>query len=145
MFKTDIKYTDFLGNEKVATLRFNLTEAEIMDLVNDNPLFNTDYLAYVVAEQNVMLMLEVIRKIIEVSYGVLSEDGNYFRKPKEAVDDFLHSAMYTALLDKLTATEDVSYLKNFIMGVFPAKFASELARLSTEVESQPAPAISVVQ
>ena len=145
MFKADIKYTDFLGNEKVATLRFNLTEAEIMDLVNDNPLFNTDYLAYVVAEQNVMLMLEVIRKIIEVSYGVLSEDGNYFRKPKEAVDDFLHSAMYTALLDKLTATEDVSYLKNFIMGVFPAKFASELARLSTEVESQSAPAISVVQ
>ena len=131
MFKTELKFKDFLGNEKTATLRFNLSETELLDLTRDDPKLSPDFLAYVVAEQDVILMLDVIRKIIAVSYGILSEDGNHFRKPKEAVDDFLHSAMYEALLDQITSTGDAEYLKNFIIGVFPAKFAEELSKINT--------------
>lgn len=143
MFKTEIKFTDFVGNEKTATLRFNLTEDELMDLIKADPMFSTDYLGYIVAEQNLMMMLDVIKKIIRVSYGLLSEDGNYFRKPKEAVEDFMQSAMYYALLEKLTATDDAEYLKSFIMGVFPAKFAEELAKLSAEQTAETASVVPI--
>lgn len=132
MFKTELEYVDFLGNKKHTTLRFNLTETELMDLARQDPTFDTDFLSYVVAEQNVMLMLDVIRKIISKSYGILSEDGNHFRKPPEAVDDFIHSAMYTALLEKLVGTDDVEYLKSFIIGTFPEKLASELKKIDLD-------------
>ena len=32
MFKTTVKYTDFLGAEREETLRFNLNEQELLDL-----------------------------------------------------------------------------------------------------------------
>lgn len=143
MFKTELKYKDFLDNEKTTTLRFNLSETELLDLTRHDPVFSSDYLAYVVAEQNVMMMVDVIRKIIEVSYGELSEDGNMFKKSPQLLDDFKHSAMYDALIDQLLATEDFTYLKNFIMGVFPAKYASEIAKLSLE-NVNASPELSVV-
>ncbi len=130
MYKTELKFKDFLGNDKTATLRFNLSEQELLDLSRNDPIFNTDFLSSVVAEQNVMHMVDVIRRIVEVSYGILSDDGNFFRKKPEDVDDFLHSAMYTSLLDQLINTDDFTYLKNFMLGIFPAKFAEEISKVN---------------
>ena len=139
MFRTEIQFNDFLGNEKKATLYFNLSEQEVIELVQKDPMFSSDYMSYVVAEQDIMKMFDIVRKIVALSYGTPSEDGNYFRKSPEITNDFLQSAMYDVLMDKLINVDDVNYLQSFIVGVFPAKFSAELRKT---MNAQPA--ISVV-
>ena len=127
MFKTEITYPNFIGDEVTETLRFNLSEAELMDLVQTNPKFSTDYLSYIVHEQNIMAMVEVTRMILHEAFGVMSEDGKFFRKKPEDVYDFEHSAAYNALIDKIIYGDDAEYFKDMMFGIFPEKFAKEIA------------------
>lgn len=122
MFKTDITYENFLGTEVTETLRFNLTESELLDLVKEDPKFDVGFLTYASKEQDYVKMMDVIRKLIVVSYGEISEDGKYFRKSDEKALDFLQSAAYEAFKDKLLASEDGSEFMNFMLGIFPAKY-----------------------
>lgn len=126
MFKTKIKYTDFIGNEQEETLRFNLTEDELRTLIDEDKTFDPSYLAYVSSEQNFMAMYKVVRKLILKSYGVMSEDAKYFEKSDEVTNRFLHSAVYQEFLDYLMDGEDVAKLRAFISGVFPKKFVAEI-------------------
>lgn len=133
MFKTDITYTNFLGTEVTETLRFNLTETELLDLVKDDPKFDTSFLAYVSQEKDYMKMMDVIRKLIVVSYGEVSDDGKYFRKSDERAIDFLQSAAYEAFKDKLLSSEDGKEFVDFLLGIFPEKFRKALKdRMTTE-------------
>lgn len=126
MFKTDITYTNFLGSEVTETLRFNLTETELMDLVRDDSMFDAGFLAYISQEQDYYKMMDVLRKLIVVSYGEISEDGRYFRKTDTMALDFVQSAAYEAFRDKLLSSEDGSAFVNFLLGVFPAKMAEAM-------------------
>ena len=123
MFKTEITYTNFLGSEVTETLRFNLTETELMDLIRDDPQFDTGFLAYISQEQDYYKMMDVLRKLIVVSYGEVSADGKHFRKSDAMALDFVQSAAYEAFRDKLLSSEDGSEFANFLLGVFPAKMA----------------------
>lgn len=128
MFKTELTYENFLGVEVTETLRFNLTETELLDLVREDPTFNTGFLSYIAQEQDYAKMMDVIRKLIVVSYGEVSEDGKYFRKSDEKALDFVQSAAYEAFRDKLLADDDGQGFINFMMAVFPAKFAAEMQK-----------------
>ena len=126
MFKTEITYTDFLGNEVTETLRFNLTETELMDLIREDPTFNTGFLSYISQEQDYAKMMDVIRKLIVVSYGEVSDDGRHFRKSDAMALDFVQSAAYEAFRDKLLSSEDGSEFANFLLGVFPQRMAESM-------------------
>lgn len=126
MFKTDITYTNFLGTEITETLRFNLTETELLDLIKEDPKFDAGFLAYASQERDYVKMMDVIRKLIVVSYGEVSEDGKYFRKSDERAIDFLQSAAYEAFKDKLLASDDGHEFVDFLLGIFPAKFSKVL-------------------
>lgn len=141
MFKTDITYTNFLGSEVTETLRFNLTETELMDLVRDDPMFDTGFLAYISQEQDYYKMMDVLRKLIVVSYGEVSEDGKHFRKNDHMALDFVQSAAYEAFRDKLLSSEDGSEFVNFLLGVFPAKMAEAMkANMKDHIAKNPATA-----
>ena len=127
MIKKDVTYKDFLGNTRTETFRFNLTEDEMMDLVKEDELFSPDHIGHVMEIGDGIEMYRILRRMILASYGVLSEDGRYFRKPVDALYDFAHSAAYTQLLEDLTNTEDLDKLRHFIMGIIPAKYAERLA------------------
>lgn len=135
MFKTEITYKSFIGNDVTETLRFNLSETECLDLANEDDIFDTDILSYIASEQNLPAMIKVIRKLVVKAYGVMSEDGKYFRKRPDDVYDFEHSAAYDALIDKLISTDDVDYLRDFLIGIFPAKFAPEIKKRVKETEA----------
>ena len=123
MFKTTVKYTDFLGAEREETLRFNLNEQELLDLTTDDLAFNPAYLGAISKEQDAQSMFKVMRKLILLAYGEMSEDGRFFRK---ITSDFAHSAAYEALLNKLLTTSDTSYIENFLIGIFPAKVGEQI-------------------
>lgn len=126
MFKTTVKYTDFLGAEREEVLRFNLNEQELRDLVDDDPAFNPAYLGYISKEQDAVSMFKVMRKLILLAYGVMSEDGRYFRKSEQITSDFAHSAAYEALLEKIMADETTKFVESFMLGIFPSKITEQI-------------------
>jgi hypothetical protein len=123
MYKTEITYKDFLDNNVTETLRFNISEDELLDLVREDERFDSGYLAYVVEQQDYPKMMDIVRKLIILSYGELSDDGRYFRKSDEKALDFLQSAAYPAFRDYLLEGKDGQF-EAFLMGVFPSKFAA---------------------
>lgn len=127
MFKTTVKYTDFLGGEREETLRFNLTEVEMQDLVSDEIAFNPAFLGAISKDQDTVTMFKVIRKLILQAYGEMSEDGRVFRKSPQIMEDFAHSKAYEAFLEQMMSGDE-TLITNFMMGVFPAKIAEEIKK-----------------
>lgn len=126
MFKTTVKYTDFLGKEREEVLRFNLSEVEMKDLMDEDPVFSPKFLTAISEDKDSDTMLLIIRKLILHAYGEMSEDGRVFRKSDQIKSDFAHSAAYTALLEKLFNAQDERYISDFLVGIFPSKIAAAL-------------------
>ena len=143
MFKIDLKYTDFLGNEQTEPFRFNISENEMIDMVDKDPTFSLDYLMYLSKEQNGLKMLDVMRKLIVLSYGELSEDGKKFRKSDEKALDFVQSAAFNALLDRFIDGDDPEFVRNFMLGIFPAKYAEKIK--TGQVDTASIPQIAQIQ
>lgn len=127
MFKYELSYEDFLGNEKKETLRFNLSKNEIIKLVEKDPTFSVDFLAYVADQQDPITMFNVVNRIILASYGVLSDDGKVFRKDEQLAKDFEQSAMYDKFVEEMFGTSDTKKFSDFIIGIFPKEYAQQLA------------------
>jgi len=126
MFKTEVTYTNFLDQEVTETLRFNLREDELLDLVNEDPTFDSGFLAYISQQQDFQKMMKVVRRLISLSYGEVSEDGRSFRKSEQRALDFLQSSAYTTFMDKILSDNTGKTFLDFLVGVFPAKFAEQL-------------------
>ena len=126
MFKTTVKYTDFLGEEREETLRFNLTEIEMQNLTTDEIVFNPALLAAIAKERDPMAMYKVIQKLILHAYGELSEDGRVFRKSDQIRSDFANSMAYSEFLSQVLSSDTM--ITNFLLGVFPAKIAEEIKK-----------------
>ena len=139
MTKTDKVYA---ATSELSTLqsgewpvyKVDLTAAQVaaageclsVGFVKADSTFSEEYLRWIVEEKNVEAMFDVIRKLVAVSYGVMSEDGRAFRKKPDDVYDFLHSAAYDALIEKFMAEGNDQFITEFIIGVFPAKFADSI-------------------
>ena len=136
MFKTTVKYTDFLGEEREEILRFNLTEVEMKDLMDADPVFSPMFLKAISDDKDSDTMLRVIRKLILHAYGEMSEDGRVFRKNEQITSDFAHSAAYTALLEQIFGAQDEKFISDFMVGIFPAKIAAAIKA------DMPAPTLS---
>ena len=128
MFKIKKTYEDFLGNEQTETFRFNITESEMMDMVKSDPTFRPEYLFYLASEQKGLEMIDVIRKLLVISYGELSDDGKHFIKSDEKATLFVQSAAYNEILNDFISGKDENLLTNFVMGAFPKKYAEEAAK-----------------
>lgn len=134
MFKYTIKYKDFLGNDQEDTLRFNISESEMYDLAQNNPKFNVDYLRYIMENASTVDIVDVIREIIVLSYGELSEDGKKFRKSNEMGIEFLQSAAFDALFNELVYGDaDSNFATEFMIGVFPDKFSDMIKQGTSDL------------
>jgi hypothetical protein len=126
MFSITVTYKDFGGNERTETLRFDLTQEEMLDIRDEDAAFDPANLSRLAEEKDIQMMYKVIRKLILHSYGEVSEDGRYFRKSPQIMSDFAHSAMYRALLEKLLNDESGNLAKEFILNVFPSEIAKQV-------------------
>lgn len=128
MFKVTIKYPNFIGNEVEDTFRFNFTEDEMLKLAKDDPEFNAEYISTMMQEEEIMKMYMLLRKLVVLSYGVMSEDAKYFRKSDEITKDFMQSAAFDKIIDLFTGEEAEKTIQEFVYNVFPSKFAEELKK-----------------
>lgn len=134
MYKITKKYTDFLGNEQEETFRFNISRSEMLDLVKDDPSFNPDYLIFLSKEPDGLKLVDLLRKLLVVSYGELSEDGKHFLKDDARTTLFVQSSAFEELLGDFIDGQDPNIVRNFIVNVFPDKYHEDLAKRIRQVE-----------
>lgn len=117
MIKEVIKYVDFDGNERTTTAYFNINKAELLDLqLSEKEGFDA-MIRYIIENNDVSKSVEVFKKILKLSYGVKSADGNRFVKNQEVWEEFEQSLAYEEIFMKLAT--DANYAEKFIKGVLP--------------------------
>ena len=94
MYKKTITYTDYNGVEREEDFYFHLTEAELFDLENSISGGYTAMVKRIIAAKNAPELIKVFKEIMQLSYGVKSDDGRRFIKNKE--DRSLLTALYAA-------------------------------------------------
>ena len=83
MIVKTVTYTDFDGNVREETVRFNLNEAEVMDMqMSENGGLTAMIERMIETQDNAKLAAE-FRKLLALSYGEKSLDGRSFIKEDE--------------------------------------------------------------
>lgn len=137
MFSIKQKYEDFDGHEREETLYFHFTEPQLRDFLNNNPKFSEKNLANLIATKEPLQMLEAMQTLIVAAYGEKSADGKVFKKSKEITENFQYSAAFAQLMDDITYRGDEETIKNFMINIFPAKFAKTIAEEMDKAANKP--------
>jgi len=122
MLKKTIQYEDFNGTNQTENLYFNVSKSELTDhlelvdeveglqaMIEGEPRELTT--------EEVRRLLDLVKKLIKMSYGRRSEDGSRFRKNDEIWEDFTASAAYDAFL--MSLFENPEEAVSFIVGIMP--------------------------
>ena len=117
MYSELINYTDFNGDKVSERLYFNITRTELQkqNMHKEGGLLS--YLTRIIATRDQNEIANYFEEIINMSYGVKSDDGKHFIKNKELTEKFMCSAAYDELFYKLTTDSD--YAAKFINAIMP--------------------------
>jgi hypothetical protein len=117
MLKKTMTYTDFDGVQRTEDFYFNLTKAEVLEMEMSYPGGLGAYLRSIVAANNVPVLMDKFKWVIEKAYGVRSPDGKRFIKNPEVLADFTQTEAYSDLFVEL-ATNAAS-ASAFINAIVP--------------------------
>jgi len=120
MLRKTIKFTDFNGVDQVEEAYFHISEPEVVRLELEiggiekvierwekNP------------EEHAAEVMDLIEKIIKMSYGVKSEDGYRFKKDPETQKRFFESNAYNTLFMELLTDPDGNAIISLFNGILP--------------------------
>jgi hypothetical protein len=148
MLKQTVTYTDFDNNETTETLYFNVSRSRLVEnydavLVLETELREVSQLfegeERTLAPDEVQRVLDIVKKIMALAYGVRSEDGKRFRQSDELWSEFQETAAYEEYLWSLF--QNPTLANQFIVGVMPpqlieeAKAEAEKRGMSVELPS----------
>lgn len=135
MLKQTIKYEDFDENVVEETLYFNLSRIELADnldmrddLQNIERKFKGE--TRQLKPEEIKEILDVIKRLIKISYGVRSEDGKRFIKNDQVWEEFTQSAAYDAFLMDLF--ERPERANDFMIGLVPKQMRADVEKLAVE-------------
>ena len=80
MYQKTIEYPDFLGNMRKKTFFFNLTQQELVEMQSSVDGGLDAYGRRIIESQNVPEVMALFKKLILLSYGEISPDGERFIK-----------------------------------------------------------------
>lgn len=124
MYKQSITYTDYNGIERTEDFYFNLTAAELTKRELTTPGGWAAKLQAVADSKDVPAIINAFNDIIDMAYGVKSEDGRRFIKSKEITDEFKQTPAYDELI--MSFLTDVNAAVEFVNGIVPdvSKYSS---------------------
>lgn len=127
MFVKELTYEDFNGQSITEKFYFNLTEAELskMELSTEGGFGNK--VKAIIAAKNVPELEKAFTKIIDLSYGIKSDDGKRFIKIVDGhpvVEEFKQTQAYSDFYMELITDENAA--SAFINGVIPKKLLGEV-------------------
>lgn len=134
MFKQNIKYTDFNGNEQQEDFYFHLSLPEVVRLEAEFGGSISVYANKVVEDGNYTEIINFLERIILTSYGRKSADGKSFLKSEELRKEFEHSQPYAELFEMLLTNPELA-----------RKFGESIADTGKRVKNQPTPKPTVVE
>lgn len=118
MYKQEIKYTNFNGEEQKATAWFNLNRREVLDIATQYAPRSADLkeVANVITDGgDLHKQFKFIDNVILSAYGERDADGITFKKSPEIRENFANSVIYDALFNTLLTDE--ATMRAFIDGV----------------------------
>lgn len=124
MYRTDVTYENFDGEQVTETCYFNLTKAEMLQLQLQYPEGYQVYLQRLVDDNNRKAMIDEFKHILSMSYGERSADGRKFIKSEEISNAFMASEAYSELFIKLISEE--GYAEKFMSAVMPKDIVAQL-------------------
>lgn len=134
MLKKTMTYEDFNGKTRTDDFYFNLTKAECAELefgFGGDRL--SDMVDRIVNESDIKTIIEILKKIILMAYGVKSTDGKRFIKNDQLREEFSQTNAYSDLFMSLAF--DATEAASFIQGI--ANVSDEDAkRVQDEVNSK---------
>lgn len=116
MLKKEMTYKDFNGVERKETFCFHLTEAELMQMELETEGGFRGLLQRMIDARDEVKIVKYFKEFIDLSYGVLSDDGKYFSKSPEALAKFKSTQAYSDLYMSLLNDEEAA---KFIKAVAP--------------------------
>lgn len=139
MLKQTVHYKDFNDNDAVDNLYFNLTKAEVADNFDLADRFQglkdmMDTEPRDLTRDEIRALLDLVKEVMRLSYGVKSDDGKRFSKKPEVWEAFIESAAYDAFL--MSLFEQPEKANAFLIGVFPPDLI-EQAKVQIEAGIEP--------
>lgn len=101
MFKQNITYTDFNGNERKEDFYFHLSTPEVIRLEAEIGEKIDEYTKRLAEAMELAPLLAFLEKMILSSYGKKTSDGKSFIKTPEIRSEFEHSQAYAEFFEML--------------------------------------------
>lgn len=127
MYKKTITYTDYNGIDRKEDFYFNLTEAELAEMMMTCEGDLADMLTKIVEANDGPALTKIFKDFILKAYGEKSPDGRQFMKVDSAGNPlhigFSQTEAYSKLFMEL-ATNDVAAAE-FINNIVPSKYSQK--------------------
>lgn len=119
MIKETIEYEDYNGVKRKEDFYFNLTEAEVVEMVALSKEDLAEKLKKIVAANDGDEIMKTFKDIMLRAYGEKSEDGKRFVKGENfaLAKAFTETPAYNIIFMRLVTDPD--YAASFINGVIP--------------------------
>lgn len=128
MIELDIKFKDFLGKDISEKFAFHLDYPTITAMEMEHPEGIVAYWKSVIATEQPMAILDLLRDLMIRAVGRRSEDGRRFVQNDEIRDDFQYTGAYSALFIQL-ATNEINAIE-FMNGMMPADLHEKSAAIT---------------
>lgn len=109
MFKQEITYTDFNGNERKEDFYFHLSIPEVTRIEAEIGKPIKEYTEELAASMDMKKLLTFLEMIVLNAYGKKTSDGRSFHKSKELREEFEYSQAYAELFEKLLTNPDLAH------------------------------------
>ena len=117
MFKHDITFEDFNGEERTETFYFNLSKVELLRLESEHKGGFENYVNAIINSKDNKEAMEAFEQIIKMSVGRKSLDGSRFVKSDEIRSEFLESNAYDEFMVELIQNPDLP--AQFVNSIVP--------------------------
>lgn len=118
MYKKELSYKDYSGQQCTETFWFHLNEVELMDIeVGVDPNGMLAYLEKIQKANDKVKAINFIKMLIRKSFGVRSDDGKQFIKTDRIWAEFEATAAYPTLFMTLMRSE--IEMEAFVNGITP--------------------------
>ncbi len=136
MIAKTLNYTDFNDEQaqEIAYFNINKNESSLLFLEygnNKNAL--TNYIQRIAEDNDLKGYMLFIDKIVEIAYGVKSDDGRRIDKDEKRTKLFMSSPAYDVLLDELTSSPQA--LLEFILGALSTLSKDQKQEARKEINS----------
>ncbi len=124
MLAKQFEFKDFNGNTKRRTFYFNLSKAELIKLEASQKGGLTATMQHLMETEDREKLLELFTRVILMSVGEKSPDGERFVKSDEAAIAFSQTPAFDLLLVEVISNSEAAVA--FISGIIPEDLLAKL-------------------